>query len=301
MNKEKMDNKLNILLGPDEGRSIILSSEDSYILGSSSHSDIYINDPTISQLHLLIFRKDQKYYISDMGSENGTFLYGKKLEPGVGTEWLRGVPVIIGTTVIGLGEASKIVLKPFFKQAGIDSKYSSKPSLRVNSIKRNLGFIYNINDLLSEPQDTDETLEKLLDTIFNFFMRIDRCVFIVTGNKLDSSKTLFRSRRDSDGTIEIYNRNFVKELLSFNRPFMVSDINILNRESSDIEGFMKSMYAKSAMCIPLSNCLKTFGLIYLDSKERTNSFRTTDFALLKDISGRIADSMYNISLGLLGN
>jgi len=291
-NKEEMDNKLNILVGPDEGSSMDIVSGKSFIVGRSPLCDIQINDLAISQCHLVIYEKDQKYYIADLGSKNGTFIYGKKVEPCIEIELLKGVPIVIGTTVIGLGEASKILLKPLFDLVGIYSEYSSKKSRRVNSIKRNLSFVYKINDILSESHDTDEIIERLLDSIYNLFIRIDRCVIIIIDDKNIFSKIKYKLRSNGDDPNKVFNRNIVEKTLFLNRPIMVSDSEDAARTGRDVTESLKSMSIQSAMCVPIASFWGTFGATYIDSCERTNSFRTTDLALLRDVSGRVADSMY---------
>ncbi|NMW84195.1 FHA domain-containing protein [Peptoniphilus sp. AGMB00490] len=50
-------------------------------LGRSSRNDVVIKDKFVSKNHLKILDKNQVYYIEDLGSANGTFLNGVKIEP----------------------------------------------------------------------------------------------------------------------------------------------------------------------------------------------------------------------------
>lgn len=50
-------------------------------LGRSSRNDIVIKDKFVSKNHLLIREKNQSYYLEDLGSANGTFLNGVKIDP----------------------------------------------------------------------------------------------------------------------------------------------------------------------------------------------------------------------------
>jgi len=298
-----MDNKLHILIGPDEGKSIDLVSCNSFIIGRSSLCDIQMNDTTVSRYHLAIYRKDQKYYIADLGSKNGTSICGREIEPGVEVELTKGVPIVIGMTIIGLGEVCKLLLKPFFNSVGIYSENLSKKFCRVSAVKRSLEFIYNMNNILAESHDINEITEKMMDSIFNLLRRIDRCIIITIDDKIGNFFGIkYRSRRHVDEQVKAYNRYFVEKALSLNQPIMVSDSNndASEKEHTIAESF-KSMKIKSAMCVPISSCFQTYGAIYIDSLEKTNSFRTTDLALLRDISCRAAYSMYNISLSLLDN
>lgn len=50
-------------------------------LGRSSKNDVVIKDKFVSKNHLLIRIKNQRYYLEDLGSANGTFLNGVKIDP----------------------------------------------------------------------------------------------------------------------------------------------------------------------------------------------------------------------------
>ncbi|MDU2373611.1 Uncharacterized conserved protein, contains FHA domain [Peptoniphilus harei] len=50
-------------------------------LGRSSKNDVVIKDKFVSKNHLLIRVKNQRYYLEDLGSANGTFLNGVKIDP----------------------------------------------------------------------------------------------------------------------------------------------------------------------------------------------------------------------------
>ncbi|MGR5590636.1 FHA domain-containing protein [Peptoniphilus grossensis] len=50
-------------------------------LGRSSRNDIVIKDKFVSKNHLKIHDDSEVYYIEDLGSANGTFLNGAKIDP----------------------------------------------------------------------------------------------------------------------------------------------------------------------------------------------------------------------------
>lgn len=49
-------------------------------LGRSSKNDVVIKDKFVSKNHLLIHEKNQRHYLEDLGSANGTFLNGVKID-----------------------------------------------------------------------------------------------------------------------------------------------------------------------------------------------------------------------------
>ena len=74
-----MVNQPNAMLIVEKGLSsdepIFLEKED-LILGNSSSSDIPLNNLFVSRRHCRIRLKDGQFYVSDLGSKNGTFVNG---------------------------------------------------------------------------------------------------------------------------------------------------------------------------------------------------------------------------------
>lgn len=294
-----MEYSLYILAGKGERESFRLTPEKLYIAGRHSTNDIIIIDDNVSRNHFKIQVKGDKYFITDMGSKNGTFVEGKRLCPGIETEVKEGVPIVIGMTIIGLGETCKSSLKQFLDSAGLSNDVnelgeSVKPE-RVMAIERNLEFIYDMNNTLMKSKDLDEIMKKLLDNIFNLFKRIDRCVIITIDDQTgEYSNIIYRSRKPVDDPKKVYNKELVEKALIMNKPVMVKDSNIMEDEDDKVTESLQIMKIRSAMCVPIISCYSIRGAIYVDSLEKPNGFRISDVALLKDISGRAALAMDNL-------
>lgn len=54
--------------------------KDIYIIGRSSKCDLVINSVKVSREHAIITRERGEYYIEDLGSANGTWYKGEKIE-----------------------------------------------------------------------------------------------------------------------------------------------------------------------------------------------------------------------------
>jgi hypothetical protein len=54
--------------------------KDIYIIGRSSKCDLVINSVKVSREHAIITRERGEYYIEDLGSANGTWFKGEKIE-----------------------------------------------------------------------------------------------------------------------------------------------------------------------------------------------------------------------------
>ena len=296
-----MEYELNILVGKGQGKSFKLEPGKEYFVGRHSIDDILIDDQNISRNHFKIQVKGDKYFITDMGSKNGTFVDGRDLSPNIETEVKEGVPIVVGMTILGLGEMSKTSLKPFLDSAGFSGEVNEYGDLvkpeRIMTVKKNMEFIYNITDFLSESKDINEIFNKLLDSIFNLFKRIDRCAIITIDNQTGALTNIkYRSRKPVDDPKKIYNKELVEKALIMNEPVMVKDSSKIENGDVKVTESLQIMKIKSAMCVPINSVISIRGIIYIDSISRTKGFRKNDLDLLRDISGRAALAIDNVSL-----
>ena len=296
-----MVSKIYLLTGPAEGASFHLDDNRVYRVGRGPNNDIQINDKDVSRYHLKIQKELNKYLITDLMSKNGTFAGDKETKPGVEVEVDEGVPIVIGMTAIGLGEISKSCLKPFLASIGMSREQTqsnnvSRP-VRINTIKRNLEFIYRTKTDLETLTDPDKLYEKLIDNIFNLLKRIDRCAVVLTDTYSGKiSKVVCRSKKAIDKSEEGYDRELVKHTLQQHKAVMVADSSNENGIDQRLTESLNLKNIRSAMCVPINSCFQERGAIYIDSLERPYGFRRNDFALIKDIGHRVGLAMDSMIL-----
>lgn len=83
-----------------EGRSSVMDriylKEDEMLLGRDETADFRMSDSAVSKKHAKIIYRNQKYYICDLASSNGTFLNNFRLEPYEEYELKSGSRVTFG-------------------------------------------------------------------------------------------------------------------------------------------------------------------------------------------------------------
>jgi pSer/pThr/pTyr-binding forkhead associated (FHA) protein len=296
-----MELKLYILVGKGQGESFKLVPEKEYTVGRHSENDIRIEDNNISRNHFKIQIKEDKYFITDLHSKNGTFIGDRKLSPGVATEVREGVPIVIGMTIIGLGQVCESCLKPFLGSAGVFSEMSDEGGdielYRVRNTKMNLEFIYTATYSLMQSKNLKEISIKLLNSIFNLLARIDRCVILLVDDQTGEIRyIIYRSRKPIDDPTQVYNRELVEQVLMMNKPVIVKDSSNIKDGDERITQSLQLMKIRSAISVPIAGCYGIRGAIYVDSLETPNGFRSSDLALLQDVCVRAALAMDNVSL-----
>ena len=103
-----------------DGLSVIPLDQQSCVLGKPPGADIAIDNPYVSRRHAEIVLQGSRFQIRDLGSKNGTFVNGQRLE-GEG-QWLQS-----GDRV-GLAH-ERVVLR--FQQWGITTTMPLMPSADV--------------------------------------------------------------------------------------------------------------------------------------------------------------------------
>jgi hypothetical protein len=296
-----MEPKLYILVGKGQGESFKLEPGKEYTVGRHSENDIRIDDDNISRNHFKIQVQDDKYFITDLNSKNGTFISDKKISPGISTEVGEGAPIVIGMTIIGLGEVCESYIKPFLDTAGFFSEMSEVGDevamYRVRNTKKNLELIHNVTYSLMESKDLNEISKKLLNCIFNLLTRIDRCVIILTDDQTGEVRyIIYRSRKPVDDPTQVYNKDLVEQALVMNKTVMIKDSNNIENVDNKITQSLQLTKIRSAISVPIAGCYGIRGAIYVDSLERPNAFRSSDLALLRDLCLRAALAMDNVSV-----
>lgn len=100
--------RLEVQIGESEPVIYLISNQDVYI-GSKDSNDIVIKSSEISGKHVKISGQENTWFITDMGSTNGTFINEERLVPGRRTEFPLNETVTL---------ANQVSLKILAKVAG---------------------------------------------------------------------------------------------------------------------------------------------------------------------------------------
>ena len=96
-------NEICIMSEKDGPQFFELNHGITYV-GRSAINDVQIKDNYVSREHLLLRKVGGKILVRDLGSKNGTFVNGNQIHPGTEFEVKEGASIVIGMSVICLGE-----------------------------------------------------------------------------------------------------------------------------------------------------------------------------------------------------
>ena len=280
--------KLYVLNGAQTGKSFELREGNNY-MGRSSE-DISIKDPTVSREHLKITIRRGRYYLTDLGSRNRTFLDGNYLVPGLEYEVKEGIPVAIGLVVFciesdSFGETTSCLDSTGipWDSGDISREYSGK---NQRSDQKKLEMLFRVSDVLGENLPVRETCRRVLDYILALLVRIDRGVFVLIDPiTKEITETISKPDNIIGGLAKSYLRSIVSRVRTDGKPLVISNI---QTEKDDLAVLLKTLKIESLLCVPMSSKSDIIGFLYIDSLKTPYGFRLDDVSLFMDLCQRIA-------------
>jgi len=295
--------KLHIIAGSEIYQSFELKDPITYV-GRSKDNDIQIKDQTVSRKHLKIARRGNRYFITDLKSRNGTFSNGNYIAPGLELEVPEGVPIAIGMSLICLGEGCREQMMPFLDTIGFTKETGKQSGIflvhRDKTNQKKLELLYQVSEVLNENLPINETLEKILDYIFDLLKRIDGVAFILVDPETEKIlDVISRSNKPGADTSSLYCRDVVRRVIEDKKPLVIS--NVQTEEENEIIDTLKLLKIESVMCVPLISISRIMGVIYMDSQERPFGFVKEDLSLFVDLCQRTALAIENARFDLPNN
>ena len=106
----------NVTFNSGRGNVFEIKTDIIYIGRSSvCNVEIPVNYTSVSRKHFVVQRKQNKFYVADLGSSNGTFLNGFKLVPNKFYEWRPQSTISISTIYITLVQNNTVDTGDFIK------------------------------------------------------------------------------------------------------------------------------------------------------------------------------------------
>lgn len=83
----------------DGTQQVITLTDKPVVVGSSRSNEVRVTSDYVSRRHFQVELVGGRVYVTDLGSQNGTYLNGQRLEPGRRQAWLPGDMLAIANTV----------------------------------------------------------------------------------------------------------------------------------------------------------------------------------------------------------
>lgn len=287
--------KIYIMNGPDKGRSFEVD-EDAVFIGRAPDNEIPVKDKSVSRKHLKIIKRAERYYVTDLGSKNGTFIDGKRVTSGKEYEVREGIPIAVGKTFLSVGKAYPddvlAVLDSIDLFKELDEEGGNEVKDRPLTSKKNMDLVYKVSNVLMQSLNMKEVMERILHYILELLKRIDRGVVILIDQESgEPSDVISIVKASKDDCKAAYSRTIVERVIKERSP--VSMLDTLEEKEINLSESIRVSGIRSIMCVPLISRAKVMGVIYVDSVNKPHGFRKEDLDLLTALSSPAAVAIEN--------
>jgi PAS domain-containing protein len=291
--------ELYMINGPLAGLTFEIE-DDVTTIGRSSGNSISIKDLSISRKHAKLTLSGERYFIEDLGSQNGTWVNGHSMSPGYQIQLKEGDFISIGNISMSVGQP--------YAEDGMITHYSIGLLEEVEQGRKDvfhrdrritdrdkLEMMYEVCTLLMQSLDLDELAEKLLESVFSCLKGIDSGALILIDQGTGEHKQVIARSRDGEKGFKMnYSRTIVNRVVSQCRAVIMSDTSLTDRV--DLSTSMIWIQMKSVMCVPLVSKAEIYGVIYVHSLRSVQGFTKEDLFFLTTLSSPAALAIENALL-----
>ncbi len=293
----------------DGGGTKEIALADQNTIGRQPNSAVQLFDPRASGRHAYLLWDDGEWKLRDLGSSNGTFVNGERIETTIlkdGDEVQFGTSTLLfSTAALHAGVAAAQVS---FNTDTADPLIHSRVDGRghetflpveqipdVEQLKQDyekLRIASELNQAIGLEADVDVLLGRILDEVFKL-LPADRGVILLidpTTHKLEARAT--KKRRDDQEEIVLSN-TVINEVFGSGAAVLTSDATIDSRFSGAHSVMASGM--RSTMCVPMIYRSQLFGIVHLDSLFARGVFSSKDLQILTGLAaqaGRAIDNAY---------
>jgi len=292
--------ELCIMDGSMAGQSFEVKEEITTI-GRSLENHLQLADLSVSRKHAKITSNGNRYYLEDLGSQNGTWVNGHPISPGFQIEIKEGDIITLGHVLLSAGEP--------YSEDGMTTEFSIDLVQEIEKDRKDLLYrdsqitdrdklemMYGISTVLMQSLDLDEIAERMLESVFSCLNAIESgALILIDQDTGEHTRVIGRSRKGESAKDGVsYSQTIVNRAVEQCRAIMMSDANLSER--LDFSASMIRMQVKSVMCVPLVSKAEICGVIYVHSISTALGFTREDLFFLTALSSPAALAIENALL-----
>jgi adenylate cyclase len=295
----------------DGAQAFELRDGAAHIVGRAPTSDIPIIDPTISRRHAELECRDGVVSVRDLGSSNGTFLNGVRVESGLVAV---GDVVTFGKVALRLQQTTIVSPSPaaasvpgatIVRQlpvrdsgaaiAGIKSPLGGGATTIGDSLggpdksREKLAILLEVSKGLGKTVEIDALLDKIVSFAYQI-LDVDRVAILLCDEQGELTPKIARDKRGGDTTRAVPQ--------SIARSAVHDKVAILSDNAGEDSRFggqsILMQQIRSAICVPLIGSEdRALGVLYVDNVTATHRFSDEDFEFCIAFAGIAAVAIEN--------
>ena len=284
------DTTIKVISGAMRGTELPIRKEV-ITLGRSTESDIQIHDSLMSRVHCRLEWEDGKWYLNDLGSTNGTWMVGRKVDKRVQIPLKTSIR--IGNTIFELIDIyaadTQSFSRPFIAYsiepetlvASATTQQKAGASIRLlKEENQRLSAVYKFQNMIASVLDEKELYPKILGAVMNV-IKADQAYLLLYN--LDSGEFSPVEGRNDKGRIKKVNKgNIRKNIVDFVRENHESVLSIDDsfekKRFKELTGIPQ--ITTTTMCVPMMGKRQINGMIYLSLASTNEKYSEDDLRLL---------------------
>lgn len=305
------------LISPDGTQSYDLREGVPLIVGRAPTCDLPIIDPTISRRHAEVSSEGEKLRIRDLGSSNGTFVNGERVDSAsasvddlvafgkVGFRIETFTPPRPATPPIAPPAGATIVRQvPMRDSRAAFESFNSAPTVpagtRVQSAtptalgandknQQKLATLLEVSKGLTRAVDVDQILDKIVGYAYAT-LEVDRVAILLVGEDGSLVPKISKDKRGGDVPRAVPQ--------SIARKAVEEKVALLSDNAGEDSRFggqsILMQQIRNAICAPLIGSEdRVLGVLYVDNPSVTHRFSDDDLSFLVAFSGIAAVAIEN--------
>jgi len=280
-------------------------------LGRHANNTLRLVDREVSKEHASIERMPAGgFLLRDLGSSNGTFVNGRRVkelnlregdEISLGNSRLvfhegqRGGSNSPNVTVV----ASDQSMPAFLAQIEHVEEAEFRPAEKLTDIGvlrldyEKLRIAHEFHRQVGLERDQRSLLDKIINVAFQLLAADNAVLFLVDQRTGALVPQMVRNRR-KDSEEVILSETVLKRVIETRQAVLTADAIIDSRFKSSESIVAQGI--RSAMAVPLLTKGDLKGVLFLDTRERTNAFSEKDLKILSGIASQAAIALENADL-----
>lgn len=272
-------------------------------IGRELKNDLVLDDPRVSRLHATIRKTDSGIILRDMGSGNGTFVNGQRIQPNVDFKLKTEDQIKLGSCTVTLQAADplrtqtpsesfrEVLQKAPNDLISISALHSFTASQEVPALiyrqelekkERILRLFYDLSHKLSSVFTLEEIYEQVFDILISV-TSASRCFIFRKNEQGDFEQVAARMRKAGDvGEPLPISQTIFAKVASERVSILLEDAQ--QEESGFSSKSILYNQIQSVMAAPIVGPRGLLGIIYVDRQEDPDIFSADDLDLLNAVA-----------------
>lgn len=277
------------------------------VIGRLPECDIQLPSNMVSRKHAKVVRDGDHFVLHDLGSGNGTFLNGQRLEAPhrlKTNDRLKFGPILMRFDSDLLDDddsASSMALQTASGYGTLEVSDSADSSSTIMGAldssalgildsrpQEKLKAVLEISRALAGTLEVDKLLPKILDSLFAIFPAADRgCILLKDFETGAMKPRAMKHRRESEDATVKLSRTILNAVLQEKKAILSADAASDSR--FDASESISALTIRSMMCVPMLDLQgEPVGAINIDTQNPMMQFRNEDLEIMVAVAGQAA-------------